>query len=388
FTPTWLEVQKYVKAELPTADFHLGKLDCYGKRANEDLCEEHEIKLYPTMKLYVNGAFVEEVDIREEQALKDWVKEKAATHAPKAPEPLSSAKISSMISELDVAAAAATNANPNVNKDGHVVHLTEKTFWILTNNTPWFVLAPIWEDLAPELRGFANVGKVDCTAEPALAKHYGVRGYPTLLYLQEPGPATEFKGSRSFQRLKDFAHGFSSKPPFKAIDATGLKTVFDEKEVAFIYLYEENAQAKDALTGFIQTILPLRNLASFYVTPDPAARALLKAPESGTHLIAAKENGQSPLLHSGPYASTVSSREYLRQFVLDNRYPLVPQLGPENQEILSSDKLVVVAILHPGDSHRVDQLNTVRAAARLWKAKEQNEKMHDLVQFTWLNGVT
>ena len=70
-------------------------------------------------------------------------------------------------------------------------------------------LSPAWDALgakaeAGELGG-TRVAKVDCTAHKDLQRKYGVRSYPTLLYLGSDGTMKKHMGGRDESSLADFA---------------------------------------------------------------------------------------------------------------------------------------------------------------------------------------
>ena len=108
----------------------------------------------------------------------------------------------------------------STNPLGQIVYLTERNFAELTNNSDWLImfhapwcghcktLAPTWVELAKKMKGKINVGKVDCTTETKLANRYGIRGYPTIKYVQEPFNKVDYKGRRSLLALEEFANGF------------------------------------------------------------------------------------------------------------------------------------------------------------------------------------
>ena len=60
--------------------------------------------------------------------------------------------------------------------------------WFIKFYAPWCghckKLAPVWDELHVKNKEKLHVGKVDCTSETAssLCQHFGIRGYPTLLY--------------------------------------------------------------------------------------------------------------------------------------------------------------------------------------------------------------
>lgn len=306
-------------------EFHLGKVECTGRAANEgngtlllqllrhnvfitiistvDLCMDQKIEYYPTVKLYHNGKYIEQPeDIREIGKLLAYIKMKSNELLPgDEPQPVVEAQmpkeasnigdakaktgadekksteektgrlvvqqrqskdsksLEDAIAELQEVAAAGTKPQKHINPNGRVIELTDKTFDIMTNNTPWFImfhapwcphckkLKPIFEDLAPAMTGLVNIAEVDCTKEGGLCRKHGVRGYPTLKFMQAPAPAVEYKGSRTFDALRDYALSFSAKVPFKVVRSEELSRILKKEEVAFFFYYDPRTMERDAL---------------------------------------------------------------------------------------------------------------------------------------------
>ena len=61
-------------------------------------------------------------------------------------------------------------------------------------------LEPVWADLAAQAGADVLVAKVDATQHPRLAKTYGVKGYPTLVFLAGHQMQT-YKGGRKLDEL-------------------------------------------------------------------------------------------------------------------------------------------------------------------------------------------
>ncbi|KAI8592673.1 thioredoxin-like protein [Geranomyces variabilis] len=437
FTPVWLEAQK--RSDALKNIFHLEKVECSGRAENEDLCIDQKVTGYPTVKLFFDGEYQEEflekrdiatlnayIDKKTEEYLtnaaptvKETVAKAAGAVGAKLAEALPSASdvkaavddgsaaVKKAIEELTELATAGTKPRSDVNPDGRVIELTSETFTLLTNNTPWFItfhapwcghckkLKPVFEDLAPSLKGLVNIGAVDCTTESKICQGRGVRGYPTVKFMLQPHVELEYRGPRTYQALREFATAFSSKPSFTAVTATEIAAVLAEKEVAFFLLSDPQAK-KDSgfLTAFQSVASSMRNDASFYISPDPAARAaLLKSPTAGPTIVCVKDNGARQVVFPGESigASAQASRAELVRFVKSNRYPRVLQLDADNQEeILGGDRLVVIAVVDPAKRDpRVglsSVLKTVKDAAIQWEQHERAQKLNDLVVFTWLDG--
>ena len=80
--------------------------------------------------------------------------------------------------------------------------------WFVKFYAPWCGhckgLAPIWKEVAEELKTELTVAEVDCTVDRMTCKRFGVRGYPTLILLKR-GLQYRYKGSREKTNLIKFA---------------------------------------------------------------------------------------------------------------------------------------------------------------------------------------
>ncbi|DAZ94993.1 TPA: hypothetical protein N0F65_000625 [Lagenidium giganteum] len=82
--------------------------------------------------------------------------------------------------------------------------------WLVKFYAPWCGhckrLAPVFEDVANELKGSVNVAKVDVTENSELGKRFDVRGYPTV-FLFHQGKMYKYSGQRTAAELVRFATG-------------------------------------------------------------------------------------------------------------------------------------------------------------------------------------
>ncbi|GAA6057492.1 hypothetical protein JCM3770_000583 [Rhodotorula araucariae] len=81
FAPKWKELVDTYKDPASAHDFHFAQVDC---AANGDLCHSHDVKYYPSIFLYKDGAFADEfTDKRTLEALGKYVEDNYPVKAEK-----------------------------------------------------------------------------------------------------------------------------------------------------------------------------------------------------------------------------------------------------------------------------------------------------------------
>lgn len=191
--PAWDELAKSFEKD---EQVKIAKVDCTQHQA---VCQEHEIKGYPTLAYFRAGRKVETYKgARTLSELKEFVtttkgeEGKAVSDDGKVPEPAKA----SPVAKLD--------------KD-NFVELTKTGIAFVKFFAPWCGhckrLAPTWEELAKKFEGDSGVtiGHVDCTADDnanrELCSTHGVNGFPTLNIYKDGVKADEYSGKRD---LADF----------------------------------------------------------------------------------------------------------------------------------------------------------------------------------------
>ncbi|KNH06362.1 protein disulfide isomerase protein [Perkinsela sp. CCAP 1560/4] len=119
---------------------------------------------------------------------------------------------------------------------------------------PWCThcktLAPELDKAADRLQGVANIVKVDATQNEALAKSYGVEGFPTLLLFQD-GKVVPYKGGRTAIDIVNFIQKLL-EPSF--ITLTTKKEVANfqkgKKLKLILYTHGNNLSGKEAFLSY------------------------------------------------------------------------------------------------------------------------------------------
>jgi len=110
---------------------------------------------------------------------------------------------------LFVICVLAQNSDVVILTDANFDEHLKKGNWLLEFYAPWCGhcknLAPTYENVATELKGKVNVGKIDCTTETAIANRFGIRGYPTIKYFTASDKKVwDYQGDRSLDSFVKF----------------------------------------------------------------------------------------------------------------------------------------------------------------------------------------
>lgn len=178
-----------------------------------DLCKENNVDAYPQMNLYKDGAFVETFNQpRDLDILREFVVKHAepTVLSPAARQPPARHPV------------VTTQSEKVHNPSGTVLVLNEKNFEKTIQEGHVFVkffapwcghckkLAPIWLQLAQDMRGKLNIAEVDCEQNAGICRSQGVTGYPMLFYYGQRGHGkTEYTQTRRLDKLKAFAEKIS-----------------------------------------------------------------------------------------------------------------------------------------------------------------------------------
>uniref|UniRef100_A0A1I8PHM3 Thioredoxin domain-containing protein n=1 Tax=Stomoxys calcitrans TaxID=35570 RepID=A0A1I8PHM3_STOCA len=180
----------------------IAKVDC---TQHQELCAKHEITGYPTLRFFKLGETesVKFKGTRDMPAITEFINEQ-------------------LNSENEIAHGEEDNKKkteggevPAADTKGKLVELTEDNFakHISSGNhfvkfyAPWCShcqrLAPTWEQLAKTVQNIQDVSiaKIDCTVYRPICQDFEVKGYPTLLWIEDGKKIEKYPGARGHDEL-------------------------------------------------------------------------------------------------------------------------------------------------------------------------------------------
>ncbi|KAI8584780.1 hypothetical protein K450DRAFT_217988 [Umbelopsis ramanniana AG] len=377
FAPVWTQLGDDYANLKDSKNFHIAKIDCtvYG-----DLCNDHHVKGYPTVQLYVNGEFIEDyAGSRDLDTVAAYIVKVAEEHAP-------------AVANLPRPKSLPVPANP----DGKVIQLTPASYeskvvgsdkqWFIQMYTPWCryckEMSSAWTELASSLKDKINVASINCEAgsdAKAFCMKHKITGYPTLQFVSGD-QTSEYKGAREVDNMLQFTKKYNSE--LQEITGAQLTSIQQDDSVAFIHLYNEDSKASLELIAavskaFVQDV-------PFYITADPISIRHLGY-EIGELPASIILKGKHKFVHaSNNYDNTPENRRAVQTWVQKEKFPIVNEIGLNNaEEILKSDHLVAFALFN-GDKDLNSQKKEFKTMTEAWLDKGNKNSN---ILFAWLDGV-
>jgi thioredoxin domain-containing protein 5 len=197
--PTWNQLAEMLNTQ-EESRVRIAKVDC---TENHKTCSDNEVTSYPTLKYFnVNAEQpVKYRSTRDLPSLTAFINEQLGT---------------TTLKETEEEEAGEEQVVPSPLKG--LIELNDKNFGDFTAKGSWFIkfyapwcghcqrLAPIWNDLATALEHdeSVNIAKVDCTEYRPLCKDFDVKGYPTLLWIEDSKKVDKYSGPRTVEDLKAY----------------------------------------------------------------------------------------------------------------------------------------------------------------------------------------
>ncbi|KAG9427993.1 thioredoxin domain-containing protein 5 [Apis mellifera carnica] len=190
--PIWEQIAKMSYNE--DSNVKIAKVDC---TTDSNLCAEHDVTGYPTLKFFKAG----ETKGIKFKGTRDLI-----------------SLISFLTDHLGITFGSeniipsppeAVNGLLELTEDNFDKHVSSG-YHFVKFYAPWCghcqKLAPTWEELANSLRNdnYVSISKVDCTQHRSVCGQFDIKGYPTLLWIEDGKKVDKYTGQRTHEELKAY----------------------------------------------------------------------------------------------------------------------------------------------------------------------------------------
>ncbi|KAF3482870.1 disulfide-isomerase [Arthroderma uncinatum] len=268
------------------------------------------------------------------------------------------------------------------NLSGSSVSLTAESFLKLVTATqdPWFIkfyvpwcshcqaLAPVWQQMAKDMKGKLNIGEVNCEAERRLCKDARVSSYPTMHFFRG-GEKVQYEGLRGLGDLVNYATKATDVVGVgvQYVDAEAFKKLEETEEVVFLYFFDQATTSED-FAALDRLTLSLVGHARLVKTDSKELAQRFRI-STWPRLLVARDG-------TAKYYTALAPKD-MRDFravlswMQSVWLPIVPELTATNARDIMDGKYVVLGILNR--QHTEDFIQNKRElknAALEWMEKQ------------------
>jgi len=192
--PTWEQLAEMLNEE--DSNIRIAKVDC---TTDSKICSEEDVTGYPTLKFFRLGSSesVKFRGTRDLPSLTTFINEQLRSAdeddqvVSKVPEP--------------------TQGLLELTEDNFEKHIAGGKHFVKFY-APWCghcqKLAPVWEQLAQslEFEPDISISKLDCTQFRSVCNQFDIKGYPTLLWMEDGKKVDKYQGQRTHEDLKSYVN--------------------------------------------------------------------------------------------------------------------------------------------------------------------------------------
>ncbi|KAL6255752.1 hypothetical protein P5V15_012995 [Pogonomyrmex californicus] len=190
-SPTWEQLAEISNEE--DSNIRIAKVDC---TTESGLCSEQDVTGYPTLKFYKAGEIkgVKFRGTRDLPTLTSFINDQLG---------------SSMTQDTAPSPPEAVNGLLELTEDTFEKHVSSGHHFVKFY-APWCghcqKLAPTWDELANSLRNddAVSISKIDCTQHRSICGQFDIKGYPTLLWIDDGKKIDKYTGQRTHEELKAY----------------------------------------------------------------------------------------------------------------------------------------------------------------------------------------
>ncbi|VVD03161.1 unnamed protein product [Leptidea sinapis] len=237
------------------------------------------------------------------------------------------------------------------------IDISKDGMWFVKFYAPWCAycsrLEPVWAHVAQGLYSTPiKVAKVDCTRFPAVATHFQVRAYPTIIFIKGSNMHI-YNGERVKEDMVNYAMRMAQPPIQKVSYADSIGNLKEIHEIFFGYIGEHNGILWETYSIQAMKYQPHN---WFYSMSHELVKNELKPPNE-TSVFVYKEDDiyyfeVTPENLQDKNALNVS----MDKWVHSERFGFYPKISRSNiNELLDIEKYLVITVVSENKLNEITQ---------------------------------
>ncbi|CAG9561276.1 unnamed protein product [Danaus chrysippus] len=268
------------------------------------------------------------------------------------------------------------------------IDISKDGVWFVKFYAPWCAhcrrIEPIWAHVAQALYNTPiKVAKVDCTRFSAVATHFKVRAFPTIMFIKGPF-WHEYSGEREKEEMVNYAMRMA-QPAVQVVSHTeSFAYLKDSHNVFFGYIGKQQGPLWEM---FMTNAEKYQAHSWFYAMSHEVVKNDLKPPND-TAVFVHKDND---IIYFTATPEIIQDRETLndtlKRWVNSERFGFFPKISRSNiNDLLDTKKYIVIAVVSE------NKLNEITQTERDFKdmvesiIRSKKHELHHHFQFGWMGN--
>ncbi|XP_075978910.1 protein disulfide-isomerase TMX3-like [Anticarsia gemmatalis] len=268
------------------------------------------------------------------------------------------------------------------------IDISNEGMWFVKFYAPWCAhcrrIEPIWAHVAQALYNSPiKVAKVDCTRFQAVATHFKVRAYPTIMFIKG-SYHHEYAGERQKEEMVNYAMRMSQPAVQRLSQADSIGYLKESHPVFFGYVGKLQGPLWEMFTLHAEKYQPH---SWFYAMTHDIIKNDLKLPNETAVFVYKEDEAfffdvNQPIIEDKE-ALNVS----LDKWINAERFGFFPRISRANiNELMDVEKYIVIAVVSE------NKLNEITQTERDFKdmiesiIKKRKRDLHDRFQFGWMGS--
>ncbi|XP_053606677.1 protein disulfide-isomerase TMX3 [Plodia interpunctella] len=268
------------------------------------------------------------------------------------------------------------------------IDVSHDGMWFVKFYAPWCAhcrrLEPVWAHVAQTLYSSPiKVAKVDCTRFSAVATHFKIRAYPTILFIKGSF-RHEYNGDRLKEEMVNYALRMSQPAIQKVSQEDSIGDLKETHSVFFGYVGKQSGPLWEMYMKHAEKYQPH---TWFYAMSHDIIRNEFKPPNET--VIFVNKEGDVFFFEATPnlIEDTEALNVTLDKWINSERFGFFPKITRSNiNDLIDTEKYIVIAVVSE------NKLNEITQTERDFKdmiegiVKRRKRDLHRKFQFGWLGN--
>ncbi|XP_061715106.1 protein disulfide-isomerase TMX3 [Cydia pomonella] len=268
------------------------------------------------------------------------------------------------------------------------IDISNEGMWFVKFYAPWCAhcrrIEPIWAHVAQSLyNSQIKVAKVDCTRFPAVATHFKVRAYPTILFIKG-SQYHEYNGERLKEDMVNYAVRMSQPAVQRLTQADSLGYLKEAHPVFFGFVGKQQGPLWEM---FIRHADKYQPHSWFYAMSHETVKDDINPPNDSA-VFCYKED-EAYFFDAHPVIEdTEALNMTLDKWINAERFGFFPKITRSNiHHLMDTAKYIVIAVVSENKLSEISQTERDFKDMVEGIIKKKKKTLHSRFQFGWMGSL-